>query len=492
MDTPFSALSDSRKREGIAFVFLLILLSINSAANATVGFSLPIFLSTIVPAIVLAFLYPRSGLVAAISVTILFERFFTLFPIIIGETAYKFYSLDAVLLSSFVGMTLLALRRLGRGIRFRMSDILVLAFFAVVSGIFLAGIVTGSEGVATAFSTWKNYVFYGAVYFLVAASVRTIDDVRVAGRIFLGVTFSATAFLILGLVRGGGLWTEFTPLSTPGIRYLAFPHAFYFSLAFLVVLMTLPEQGDSKGNQGFLRNFSFLSILAVGILASLMRHLWIGIAATVGIIALVRPRIDGQRLFSHLRTLAVPAVGIVFISVFLLSVMPGTGIDRVVPDVADVVRERIVSIGSTTDESLVWRDEVWQSSISRFSERPFLGIGFGASVPVEFGEYHQYVEVRNMHNSWLAMLIQTGLIGMGSFVAFLVALISRLFKTRMTGPGFSEIRTALVALLLFQGLVFFSQPYLETNLLGIFFWVTLGLARAFTDVMERSRDGKAI
>ncbi len=256
--------------------------------------------------------------------------------------------------------------------------------------------------------------------------------------------------------------------------------------------MTLPEQGDSKGNQGFLRNFSFLSILAVGILASLMRHLWIGIAATVGIIALVRPRIDGQRLFSHLRTLAVPAVGIVFISVFLLSVMPGTGIDRVVPDVADVVRERIVSIGSTTDESLVWRDEVWQSAISRFSERPFLGIGFGASVPVEFGEYHQYVEVRNMHNSWLAMLVQTGLIGMGSFVAFLVALISRLFKTRMTAPGFSEIRTALVALLLFQGLVFFSQPYLETNLLGIFFWVTLGLARAFTDVMERSRDGKAV
>ncbi len=137
MDTPFFALSDSRKREGIAFVFLLILLSINSAANATVGFSLPIFLSTIVPAIVLAFLYPRSGLVAAISVTILFERFFTLFPIIIGEAAYKFYSLDAVLLSSFVGMTLLALRRLGRRIRFRMSDILVLAFFAVVSGIFL-------------------------------------------------------------------------------------------------------------------------------------------------------------------------------------------------------------------------------------------------------------------------------------------------------------------------------------------------------------------
>lgn len=37
----------------------------------------------------------------------------------------------------------------------------------------------------------------------------------------------------------------------------------------------------------------------------------------------------------------------------------------------------------------------------------------------------------------------------------------------------------VLALLLFQALVFLSQPYLETNLLGIWFWVTLGFARAF-------------
>ncbi len=476
---------DEGRSEAIAFFFLLIFLSTDAVANATVGFSLAVFLATVVPSAMLAFLYPRSGLSASVVVTILFERFFTLAPVVVGEATYKIYPLDMILVPVFVSSLLLWIRDGRHRFRFSTSDVLLLAFFTVVTGIFLVGIFRPGAGSAVAFSTWKQYVFYGMIFFATALLVRTREDVRITAKLFLAATATAGVFLVIGLVRGGGLWTEYTPLSTPGTRFLAFPHAFFFSLALLTTLLCLPYRsaGIETRRTAYLR-YAFVLMLSVGILGSLMRHLWIGIATTLFAAVLVAPKRIGKPLGRFALRFAFPVVTFAMLGIAVLSALPERFVGNTAGQGFSVVKERVLSIGSGTDESFAWREAVWESALSRFSEHPFDGVGFGGSVPVELGEYRQYVEIRNMHNSWLALLIQTGIFGTVAFFAFLASLVSGSFRTDVRDPFLKGMRTALFGLLLFQFLVFFSQPYLETNLLSIFFWVTLGLLRALPGTEE--------
>lgn len=470
-----------RESEFRALFLLLLLLGGYSLVNVLAGPFWPAFFGLVAPAALLAFLYPRAGMFASVAVTVFFERFYTLSPLVIGDAYYKLYALDMVLAASFISALFLWMRE-GRWFsRFRWADRLLLAFFAIVTAILAVGLIFPSEaGIATAFSTWKNYVFYGALFFLVSYGLRTRDDVFFFVRMFLWSTAAAAVFLLIGIVRGGGLWTEYTPLSTAGIRFLAFPHAFYFSLAFLAVFFSSPFWLANPIRSRLM--FWFSGILLAGILGSLMRHLWLGIGGAIVFGLLMFPS-EYKRAF--IRT-TLPFLGIAA-SVLLilwsaLALFPQSDIRGDVRYAGDILSERVFSIGNRYDESLAWREGVWTSAMAEFSKRPVFGIGFGASVPVELGDYSSYVEVRNMHNSWLAMLIQTGLLGVGVFAAFLVSLWLALLRSRSDDRFFGAVKYALLGIIVFQCLIFFSQPYLETNLLGIFFWITLGLARSAIDM----------
>ncbi|MEI7749565.1 MAG: O-antigen ligase family protein [Candidatus Moraniibacteriota bacterium] len=482
---------DAKRAETFAFTFLIILLSVDAAVNAVAGFSLPIFLATVIPAAFLAFLYPRSGLAASLVTAILFERFFTLMPLTVGETTYKLYPLDLILAPVFLSAFLLFVRDGRLRFRFVTVDRLLLLFFGIVTAVFIVGLIGlgKDQGLATAFSTWKNYVFYGMLYFATAVLVRSWKDVWMVAKIFLSAVATAGIFLLIGIVRGGGLWTEYTPLSTPGTRFLAFPHAFYYSLGLIVVLLFLPymsyrtEDRDTE-NESSRWRYTFVLILSAGIILSLMRHLWIGIAVTFTLAMLLSPKLIGKTLVRFTLKLALPLVTVLILALAIISSIPENLIGNPIGNAFSIIRERVLSIGSGTDESLAWREAVWGSALSRFSEHPLSGIGFGASVPVELGDYRQYVEVRDMHNSWLALLIQTGIFGATAFATFLVSLVAKLLRSSSQIPFFNGAKTVLLGLLLFQGMVFFSQPYLETNLLGMFFWMTLGLARALPDMAD--------
>lgn len=476
--------SADKESEVRGFVFLVLLLGGYALTNILVGPFWPAFLGLVVPAAVLALLFPRAGLFASITTTVLFERFYTLSPIVIGDVEYKLYALDAVLAASFASAFFLWVRGDRKSFPVRWSDRLLLMFFGLVTAIFLIGLMFPSEaGIATAFSTWKNYVFYGALFFLVSYSLRTRDDVFFFVRLFLWSVVAASVFLFIGIVRGGGLWTEYTPLSTAGIRFLAFPHAFYFSLAFLAIFFSSPFWRANSVRTKML--FWFSGILIAGIFGSLMRHLWLGMGGAITFGFLTFPS-EYRKAF--IRT-TLPFLGIaasvLLISFSALSLFPQSDIRSEIGYASDVVSERIFSIGNRYDESLAWREGVWTSAMSEFAKRPIFGIGFGAQVPVELGDYRSYVEVRNMHNSWLAMLVQTGLVGAAIFSGFLVSLCVGLMRARSADRFFGAVKYATLGLILFQGLIFFSQPYLETNLLGIFFWITLGLARAATDMPKK-------
>ncbi|MEK9173655.1 MAG: O-antigen ligase family protein, partial [Patescibacteria group bacterium] len=343
-----------------------------------------------------------------------------------------------------------------------------------------------NTSLAVAFSTWKQYVFYGGIALMFPFLIREEKDLRVFAKVFLGGVALTVFFLFLGVVRGGGLWTEYTPLSTSGTRFLAFPHAFYYSLALLSLLLSLPywykEKALRKGK------VIFLWILALGVLGSLMRHLWLGIGGVLVMALLVRPKLYGKYFSKISLSFLVPLLTLTLLAWYLVSVFPNSDPSYDLERATNVVSERIISIGNERDESLAWRGVVWESALKSFVEAPILGIGFGKSVPVELSDYQAYVEVRDMHNSWLALLIQTGIIGILLLGGFVVTLLTQVSRKVFEGDYLENIRRVLLGLLLFQALVFFSQPYLETNLLGIFFWLTLGLLRALLFVDTKSKE----
>ncbi len=522
-----------------ALSLLLVFLSGYVLFTMLFGFYLSVFVALLAPALVLGVLFPRAAMLASLVMTILFERFYTLSPVIWNDIEYKLYPLDLVLgiafVSAFVSWmknfhavsdvahsyphpsvplppprledSALPLRQgewgqparnasrndagglpSGRGtgdriLRFTFIDWMLIAFFLLVSGILVASLFGGTgTSLQAAFSTWKNYVFYGLSYFLVRKLFRTGDDMRHAAKVLLSAVTVAIVFLVIGIVRGEGLWTEFTPLSTSGTRILAFPHAFYYSLASVAILFSARLWISERLKRNLL--FLLLAVLTIGIVGSLMRHLWLGIAGAL-VFGFVFFPYECRKTLLRLGAYVGAAVLAVSVLGFIaFSLDSGSDLSVRIGQHAGTVVERISSMNDPYDESIAWRQEVWKSSLAKFAESPVFGVGFGAQVPVELADYRAFVEVRDMHNSWLAMLIQTGIVGMGVFALFLGSLFVKLFRLRLTDDTLRAARQVLLGLIVFQSLVFFSQPYLETNLLGLFFWVTLGFARSLIG-MER-------
>ena len=474
--------TSSRKAELVVTVFLVTFLGVNALFNAFFGFSLALYLGAIPLSVGLAFFFPRAGLIAATIVTILFERFFTLEPLIIGLGAYKLYPLDIILATVLLSGLLIWLREGRAFVRLRPFDFLLIIFFVLISVLFFA-IARDNHAVplAVAFSTWKNYLFYGALIFFVAGAVRSKQDVLDLTKLLGYGLLAASSFFWIGVMRGGGLWTEYTPLSTAGTRFLAFPHAFYFSLGLLVLFLSLPLWYEKVKKEQRLLLMLWTLVLVAGIALSLMRHLWLGLTATLLVAIAFSPYIYGRALLGYVGRFIFPLVSILVTFFVFLTIVPMSSTSLKFSQGLSVIQERFISIGNQYDESLAWRGKVWQSTWTHFQDNPLIGIGFGVSVPVELGDYHEFVEVRNMHNSWLALLVQTGVIGTLLFLGYLVMLLASFWRLVLTDDTLRQARLVLSGLVFFQALVFFSQPYLETNLLCLFFWLTIGIIRAIIE-----------
>lgn len=475
--------SQMKEIEKRILFFLILLLGVLALVNAFFGFSLPVFLATVMPSAILAFLYPRVALLACIVVTVLFERFFTLVPIIIGESVYKLYPLDVMLLAVLAATFFLVLKEKSFFRSWGLAGAFLLFFMALSTLVFLVGVVIPTDtALSTAFSTWKNYVFYGSLFYLTSFYFRTQEDIFFFAKTFFLSVMAALVFLLIGILRGEGLWTEFTPLSTAGFRLLAFPHAFYFSLATLALVIGYPWWKNTKW-RGVL--FLLTCLFIVGIASSLMRHLWLGLVLALSFLFLLIPRGEKKHLLSYFSYFFVIIFFFLGSAWFFSHLFPWNPATEKIGTLQGVVEERLLSFGSDTDESFIWRQAVWESALYRFQENPLFGVGFGVSVPVELGDYRQFVEIRNMHNSWLALLIQTGTFGLLLMLLFLGTIFLKLYRRKFETASLTGLRLVMLAVIFFQCLVFFSQPYLEANLLGIFFWISLGMAYSLSRIQEK-------
>lgn len=473
-------------REWMAgLVISLAVLSLWVLSLLTIGFSLPIYLASMLTISAFVFFSPTIGLPLIILGTMWYERWFTLEPIVLGDQLVKLYPLDVVFVVT--GLALLFHQSFGKRkwqLRFEKVEIVLLLFIVLCTLYLLFGFFSGGVDQALNVSAFKNYAFYALLYFLVVLTVRSLDDLKLMMKTLLAGGFGIIVFVVIGLLRGQGLWTEFTPLSTTGVRLLAFPHAFYLSV--ILILTTVLFVYRLRPERATIMT---MWLQLIGVLGSLMRHLWIGLLVTVGIIFLVLPKKAKQLMIKFFaKNFAVITLFFVALA-FVFTVFPLSGLSLQLQEVTDPLYSRARSLTrSAADSSARWRFFAWRAAQESFVENPIFGIGYGRELTIDFDTYRVVVPIRELHNSFLVLLVQMGLLG---FLLFTVLLwqMTKLFWTSIQNRGLLwPYQLAFAgALFLFLSSAFW-QPYFETNITGIFFWILLGL---FVSSV-RCRDGETV
>lgn len=490
--------------ETISAIFIIAVVSFFILANFAAGFFLPLFVLTMAVGAGIAFFYPRSGLAAIIFLTFIYERFFTLQPIIRGRAEYKLYPLDIILAAVLAGIifnfinSCYGLRSQSIGVAsfikklafwkkqgaFR-ADFYLITFIILAAIYFLISAFVLKTDFNLSFSSLKHYSFYPLLYFVILATIKNREQILWLFKFAFAGAIVIVFFIIYGFVTGHGLWSEFTPLSTEGIRTLAFPHAFYLSLAIigLIIYLIFSEKSDitkSTGRSKMLyRNFYWVLMLvwAIGIIGSMMRHLWVSIFLSLCVLHFIIPKEKRINLRKILINSVWPVIIVLIFTIYLSLLFPNSVLKEAVDSAGSVIGSRVKTLASVSgDESFSWRSAVWKEATKEYLKSPIFGIGLGKYIFIEIEKYKDFVEVRNIHNSPLVLFVQMGI---AAFVIFAIFVFKNLKKIyRKAEKDWLDV--LLIVLLVNFLIAFLFQPYLETNLLGIFFWILLGLIRVAT------------
>ena len=477
--------------ELVSAILIILLLSIFIVSNIFVGFIFWIYFALMGASFVITVFYPRSGFYAIVFLTFIWERFFTLVPIVIDRHEYKIYSLDIILLGIILGVVIKLINlhiinkkdktnrepiKLKKRLSVINKPITLLGIFILLVAIhFLADIIILGANKAVAFSSFKYYTFYPLLYFVTIILFNRKNDIVRLFKFALLAGLIIIGFIVFGILNGGGLWTEFTPMSTSGFRVLAFTHGFYLLMLWLGLFIFIVKRSERKNGVIQKKWLVLLLIWGIGILGSMMRHLWLGIGLSVGTFLFLHT--NKQDIFKMLKQLInyLPAIllGLGLI-IYLAVIFPYSTIGTVVTGAENVISERVGSfVDVKQDSSFSWRNLAWREALVRYSHNPIYGLGFGEMLDLEKQNYHDFVEVRNIHNSWLVLVVQSGLVISVVFALFITSIIKTFFK-KQRDKEWTEIVVSILIINYFFLALF--QPYLETNMLGIFFWILLGLS----------------
>lgn len=447
-----------------AGVFLTALWSGLTVVLFFAPFSIWLYALVALLSVFVLFRSPPAGVAAMLVTTMLFESFFTLQPLVIGDTTYKFYLLDTLLV-----LTAAAFAAKGFFKNFRLAplDWAVLAFDAVLFAFFIVSFSQGNSDPALAVSTFKTYVFYSAFYFLVRRLAFEAQGLKLVASALLMAGAGILVFLGLGVLQGQGLWSGATPLSTAGDRILSPVHAFYLLFPFLIVLASsnVSRVGRSYTLVHILRP-ALLWLWLFGIVFSLARHLWVVLGVQLLVLGYCLPAVRATARRYFLKPLIAFALMGIIIGGYLLVVPSDLG--NVSPlKAGQSLLARVASVFSSGDVSIEWRIAFWREALNQVIHHPLTGIGLGQNITFQLSGVTSTVPVREMHNSMFALAVQAGAVGL---IAFLALIWHAFRQVAWRLPRQAVPAAALLGVLVAS----LFGTYFEANFLILFFWLSLG------------------
>jgi O-antigen ligase len=370
----------------------------------------------------------------------------------------------------------------------------------LLSVLFLAG--GGATSYPLAIKETLKWVLLVLAYIYTRTTIRTD---RAARGVLIALFLTGSAESLLGAVQ------FFVPMGPPAFAVGPFirahgmfgqpnPFAGYLGTILPIALaMTLvPHPGRFRA----IATFSFVMI-AMGIVLSLSRGAWLGLAISLGVMALAWSQ--------QARKLVIPlAASVVFIiALAMLGLLPPNLAARItsVTDNFGVFDVRSVVL-SSENFAVVERMAHWQAGWEMFEDYPFLGVGPG-NYPAVYERYYitpWREALGHAHNYYLNMAAEAGMPGLLALLV-LLGLAFRALRRRIRAAGpladaagestinknpaivldppFSPVFARVLALGLLGSLAMFSIHNLFDNLLvhgmGIQIGVLLGLIGGVSD-----------
>lgn len=312
-----------------------------------------------------------------------------------------------------------------REIRIRTTTLIwPLLVFVWMAGASLTRATSWQDGLPE----WLKWVEF-AVLYVVALQVmgRRSAQVVVAVLLLTGVSqavLGAYQFLTQsgpeGFVLMGRFMRAYGTLNQPN------PYAGYLGylapVAAATVVMSFRmwrSTGQIRGLLTFLFATGSLLALVAGIFMSWSRGAWLGLAASL----LVVFGLTGKR--SAAIALGVGAAFVLIVSVIGVSWLPDA-VEGRVQDLGTYVGGLNPASTEITDDnfSVLERLAHWQAGRLMFENEPWLGVGIG-NYGANYGKYalpHWYDPLGHAHNVFINFVAETGILGLGAFLSFWLAL----------------------------------------------------------------------
>lgn len=125
---------------------------------------------------------------------------------------------------------------------------------------------------------------------------------------------------------------------------------------------------------------------------------------------------------------------------------------------------------------------IWRNAIKTIGDRPILGLGYGWEQFEEYWERHyeplaQEEVPSHAHNNFLEVGVETGLLGLGAFLAFLIALTRQLFQAMQQTKVKTTRRFVVAGFFgMFVAFLVFGMSNLSIRYrTGMLIWVCFGL-----------------
>ena len=140
-------------------------------------------------------------------------------------------------------------------------------------------------------------------------------------------------------------------------------------------------------------------------------------------------------------------------------------------------------VGKGSDNSMIWRLGLWVYALKKFPEKPIFGSGQDTFIKyVAYGTESLNVRHRGgagyaAHHTWISLLIETGLVGMLTFLVLMVT-VGKSLKRRRAEPDGKRDPIVIGVSAAFVGLIVGSFAHDPWNLpvICVYFWALLAVA----------------
>lgn len=326
-----------------------------------------------------------------------------------------------------------------------------------------------------------NLIAFTLLLFISVSFFEEINNIRLFIYYFIFLNFINGLTLLYQIISYGGRAFGFA-----GIMYVD-----YLGIAIVILfIFTIFSTGLKK-----IFAIVMMSIFSVFSILTQTRNVWITIFIIITLCSIFiisnskKFNIEKSKIIKPLSVFVVSII-ILFISIKFFSTDLTKNVDRI----ASV--SKIFDNNGNVQNSLVTRFFIWHTAFNAFLEHPIVGIGLYGFPSLSYNYYtipkilfENYVKGLSPHIGYLAVLVETGILGLVGFLIFIFSIIKYSYPIFEISSDRLEYFFSLVLFWSSNYVIislFFTDAWLWGN--GIILWaIILGLLFGYKNYLGQKR-----